>query len=196
MGISRTTAHKWVRRWRAEGDAGLYDRSSRPLTTPHRTPADVENRICELRRERKLGPVRIGPILEMPASTVSGSGRPSFPAARGRCPGRTSGPDWTASTDESGNPVNIEDRSPERRVFTRRMMAAWSAGDTDTFDALLNAACAEQERRRSYLGDLFQLTVDETELHGQRAGRPFVVVRQLTKSILKEGLKKADWNSS
>ncbi|WP_438453099.1 hypothetical protein [Streptomyces asiaticus] len=107
-----------------------------------------------------------------------------------------SGPDWTTSTDESGNPVNIEDRSPERRVFTRRMMAAWSAGDTDTFDALLNAACAEQQRRRSYLGDLFQLTIDEAELHGQRAGRPFVVVRQLTKSILKEGLKKADWNSS
>jgi hypothetical protein len=26
MGISRTMAHKWVRRWRAEGDAGLYDR--------------------------------------------------------------------------------------------------------------------------------------------------------------------------
>ncbi|WP_416965858.1 IS481 family transposase [Streptomyces sp. Agncl-13] len=70
MGIPRATAHKWVRRWRAEGDAGLYDRSSRPLTTPHRTPADVENRICELRRERKLGPARIGPILEMPASTV------------------------------------------------------------------------------------------------------------------------------
>ncbi|SEC19046.1 leucine-zipper of insertion element IS481 [Streptomyces sp. 3213] len=70
MGISRTTAHKWVRRWRAEGDAGLHDRSSRPLTTPHRTPADVERQICELRRERKLGPARIGPILAMPASTV------------------------------------------------------------------------------------------------------------------------------
>jgi hypothetical protein len=70
MGISRTTAHKWVRRWRVEGDAGLYDRSSRPLTTPHRTPANVENRICELRRDRKLGPARIGPILGIPASTV------------------------------------------------------------------------------------------------------------------------------
>jgi transposase InsO family protein len=70
MGTSRTTAHKWVRRWRAEGDPGLYDRSSRPLTTPHRTPADIENRICELRRERKLGPARIGSILAMPASTV------------------------------------------------------------------------------------------------------------------------------
>lgn len=70
MGSSRATAHKWVRRWRAEGDAGLYDRSSRPLTTPHRTPTCVEKPICELRRERKLGPARIGPILEMPASTV------------------------------------------------------------------------------------------------------------------------------
>ncbi|MDO0928363.1 IS481 family transposase [Streptomyces sp. TG1A-8] len=70
MGISRATAHKWVRRWRTEGDAGLYDRSSRPPTTPHRTPADIESRICELRRERRLGPARIGPILSMPASTV------------------------------------------------------------------------------------------------------------------------------
>ncbi|AGP55635.1 hypothetical protein M271_20450 [Streptomyces rapamycinicus NRRL 5491] len=74
MGISRTTAHKWVRRWRAEGDAGLYDRSSRPLSTPHRTPTEVENRICELRRERKLGPAHIGPILEMPVSTVHRDG--------------------------------------------------------------------------------------------------------------------------
>ncbi|RSO49654.1 IS481 family transposase [Streptomyces sp. WAC 06725] len=70
MGISRTTAHKWVRRWRAEGDPGLHDRSSRPLTTPHRTPADVENRIREPRRDCKLGPARIGPVLGIPRSTV------------------------------------------------------------------------------------------------------------------------------
>ncbi|MEU1226501.1 leucine zipper domain-containing protein, partial [Streptomyces sp. NPDC005828] len=61
MGISRATAHKWLRRWRAEGDAGLRDRSSRPRTTPHRTPAAVEARVCGLRRSRKLGPARIGP---------------------------------------------------------------------------------------------------------------------------------------
>ncbi|MEU9454196.1 IS481 family transposase [Streptomyces sp. NPDC048277] len=70
MGLSRATAHKWVRRWRAEGDAGLYDRTSRPLTTPHRTSADLEAQICAQRRERKLGPARIGPILGVPASTV------------------------------------------------------------------------------------------------------------------------------
>ena len=70
MGISRATAHKWLRRWRAEGDAGLHDRSSRPRTTPHRTAAAVEAHVCELRRSRKLGPARIGPILGLPASTV------------------------------------------------------------------------------------------------------------------------------
>ncbi|MBT2384661.1 IS481 family transposase [Streptomyces sp. ISL-11] len=70
MGISRTTAHKWVHRWRAEGEPGLRDRSSRPRTTPHRTPPAVEARVCELRTTRKLGPARIGPILDLPTSTV------------------------------------------------------------------------------------------------------------------------------
>ncbi|MGW7249606.1 IS481 family transposase [Streptomyces decoyicus] len=70
MGISRTTAHKWVRRFTAEGESGLYDRPSRPKTTPHRTPAGTEVRVCRLRQDRKLGPARIGPILDLPASTV------------------------------------------------------------------------------------------------------------------------------
>ncbi|WP_344179431.1 helix-turn-helix domain-containing protein, partial [Streptomyces albidochromogenes] len=70
MGISRPTAHKWVRLWRTEGDAGLRDRSSRPRTTPHRTSVAVETRVCRLRTDRKLGPARIGPILGLPASTV------------------------------------------------------------------------------------------------------------------------------
>ncbi|WP_406147790.1 IS481 family transposase [Streptomyces sp. NBC_01012] len=70
MGISRATAHKWMRRWRAEGEVGLHDRSSSPLTTPHRTPAAIEAQVCDLRRSRKLGPARIGPILGLPASTV------------------------------------------------------------------------------------------------------------------------------
>ncbi|WP_030777348.1 IS481 family transposase [Streptomyces sp. NRRL F-2664] len=70
MGISRPTAHKWVRRWRAEGEAGLHDRPSRPHTTPHRTHAAVEAQVCRLRTGRKLGPARIGPILGLPTSTV------------------------------------------------------------------------------------------------------------------------------
>ncbi|MER5972863.1 IS481 family transposase [Streptomyces sp. NPDC002055] len=70
LGVSRPTAHKWVRRWRAEGEAGLADRSSRPRTTPHRTASQTEARVRELRQTRKLGPARIGPILGLPASTV------------------------------------------------------------------------------------------------------------------------------
>lgn len=70
MGISRVTAHKWIRRWRAEGEPGLHDRSSRPVTTPHRTAPAVEARVCRLRQDRRLGPARLGPILGLPASTV------------------------------------------------------------------------------------------------------------------------------
>ena len=70
MGISRPTAHKWVRRWQAEGDSGLHDRSSRPHATPHRTTAAVESLVCTLRTERKLGPARIGPVLGLAPSTV------------------------------------------------------------------------------------------------------------------------------
>ena len=70
MGISRPTAHKWLRRWRSEGESGLLDRSSRPRTTPHRTTPTTEARVCRLRQDRKLGPARLGPILGLPASTV------------------------------------------------------------------------------------------------------------------------------
>jgi transposase InsO family protein len=34
FGVSRQTGHKWIRRHRAEGQAGLCDRSRRPLSSP------------------------------------------------------------------------------------------------------------------------------------------------------------------
>lgn len=70
MGVSRKTADKWWKRWLAEGDAGLEDRSSRPKSSPSKTPRRTERKICSLRRNRKLGPARIAGQLEMPASTV------------------------------------------------------------------------------------------------------------------------------
>ena len=70
MGISRVTAHKWVRRWHAEGEAGLHDRSSRPHVTPHRTPTTMESQVCRLRTTRELGPARTGPIPGLAPSTV------------------------------------------------------------------------------------------------------------------------------
>jgi transposase InsO family protein len=70
MGISRQTAYKWWGRWRREGDVGLVDRSSRPVSSPTRTPRGLERRVEVLRRNRKLGPARIAGIVELPASTV------------------------------------------------------------------------------------------------------------------------------
>jgi len=70
LGISRATGYKWWRRWRTEGPAGLADRPSRAHRIPHRTPAATEQQVCLLRRERKLGPARLGPLVGLPASTV------------------------------------------------------------------------------------------------------------------------------
>jgi transposase InsO family protein len=70
MGVSRKTADKWWRRWLAEGETALEDRSSRPHRCPHQTPARVEERIVRLRQRRKLGPARISSIVGIPASTV------------------------------------------------------------------------------------------------------------------------------
>jgi transposase InsO family protein len=61
FGVSRQTVHSWLRRYEAGGLEGLADRSHRPVSCPHRMPAEVEARVCELRRERPYwGPVRIG----------------------------------------------------------------------------------------------------------------------------------------
>ncbi|TCK27646.1 IS481 family transposase [Pseudonocardia endophytica] len=70
LGVSRATGYKWWGRYRREGPAGLADRSSRPHRVPARTSAPLETLIVGLRRERKLGPHRIGPLVGLAASTV------------------------------------------------------------------------------------------------------------------------------
>ncbi|WP_254073240.1 IS481 family transposase [Acidisphaera sp. S103] len=47
--ISRETGYVWLRRYRAEGEAGLRDRSSRPLTSPTRCAPEIESHIVDLR---------------------------------------------------------------------------------------------------------------------------------------------------
>jgi transposase InsO family protein len=68
--VSWRTAKKWADRYRAEGPAGMNDRSSRPHRQPNRTPAPVVRKIVHLRWKQRLGPVEIGDRLGMPASTV------------------------------------------------------------------------------------------------------------------------------
>jgi len=59
MGILRQCAHRWLARFDAEGDAGLEDRSSRPHSSPTRTPAPVEERLVAARRELRVGTDRL-----------------------------------------------------------------------------------------------------------------------------------------
>jgi transposase-like protein len=70
MNISRQCAYKWWARYRVDGVDGLTDRSSRPWSCPHQTPARVERRIVALRRSRQLGPARLAGLVGVPASTV------------------------------------------------------------------------------------------------------------------------------
>lgn len=70
VGCSRATAYKWLRRFRAEGPAGLADRPSRPRRCPHRTAAAIEARILEARRTHRRGAQWIGDELGVAASTV------------------------------------------------------------------------------------------------------------------------------
>ncbi len=69
-GVSVRTARKWVARYRAEGTAGLQDRSSRPHFLPSKTPASTVKRIERCRRRRKTA-WEIAQELELATSTVS-----------------------------------------------------------------------------------------------------------------------------
>jgi transposase InsO family protein len=68
--VSHTTAARWAARYRDHGAAAMADRSSRPRTSPHRTPVRAERRIVRLRVSKRLGPARIGARLGLNPSTV------------------------------------------------------------------------------------------------------------------------------
>jgi transposase InsO family protein/transposase-like protein len=70
LGLSRATVYKWLARYREEGEAGLVDRSSRPHTSPRRTPVEVEATILALRTEVGRGAVFLAGELGLVASTV------------------------------------------------------------------------------------------------------------------------------
>jgi transposase InsO family protein len=69
-GITDRSARRWMARWRAEGPAGLLDRSSAPRRIPHKTAPDRVSAICALRQLRLTG-AEISERLGMPLSTVS-----------------------------------------------------------------------------------------------------------------------------
>ncbi|WP_059015898.1 IS481 family transposase [Mycobacterium sp. M26] len=68
--VAVTTASRWAGRYRALGEAGMADRSSRPHHSPHQTPTRTERRIIKVRVIRRWGPARIGYLLGIHPSTV------------------------------------------------------------------------------------------------------------------------------
>ncbi|WP_157429225.1 IS481 family transposase, partial [Agromyces salentinus] len=70
MGVSRTTAWRWWRRFQEHGRIGLADRSSVARSHPQRTHACVETRVRIMRALTRRGPVFIAGRLGMQASTV------------------------------------------------------------------------------------------------------------------------------
>lgn len=79
FGISRKTGYKWLKRWRAEGDAGLVDQSRRPKMSPVKSGEKVEARVLELRarhprwggRKLRRRLLDIGDIEVPSASTIT-----------------------------------------------------------------------------------------------------------------------------
>jgi len=70
--VSRSTAYKWISRYRAEGEAGLADRSSAPRRRPRALSAEAIAVILDARRYRRYGPHRLAPITGHPRSTIYG----------------------------------------------------------------------------------------------------------------------------
>ncbi|MEV5989439.1 leucine zipper domain-containing protein, partial [Streptomyces sp. NPDC052051] len=68
--VSPTTAQRWAARYRQFGETGTRDRSSRPHTSPRRTPTRTERRIVKVRLLRRWGPARIAHFLGLVPSTV------------------------------------------------------------------------------------------------------------------------------
>lgn len=68
--VAARTARKWADRYRAEGAAGMADRSSRPHRSPNRTGPGLVKSIVRLRWRHRLGPVQIGGRLGLAPSTV------------------------------------------------------------------------------------------------------------------------------
>src|SRR4051794_6861422 len=71
MGVSRTCAHRWLNRYRAEGWAGLADRSSRPRSSPGATAPEVVDQVLKARAGHREGPAELGARCGVHPPTVS-----------------------------------------------------------------------------------------------------------------------------
>src|SRR5215210_6130658 len=71
FGVSERTARKWLARFRAEGAAGLENRSSRPASVANRTAEPWIEMMERLRREYRLSAEAIATQLQCARSTIA-----------------------------------------------------------------------------------------------------------------------------
>lgn len=71
MGVSRTCARRWFKRYVEHCWAGMEDRSSRPHSCPHATPEDKVDAVIAARERYREGPVELAERCQVPAHTVS-----------------------------------------------------------------------------------------------------------------------------
>ena len=90
--VSWPTAKRWADRYRAQGAAGMADRSSRPHRSRGQTPAPVVRKIVHLRWKQRLGPGR--------------DRRPARAARPRRCTGAASAAGSTGSPTSTGPPAS------------------------------------------------------------------------------------------
>src|SRR4029450_8077780 len=64
FGISRQAFYRWKRRYDANGEAGLWDRSARPHRSPTGKSQEVASKIVYLRQNYHFGPGRIADYLK------------------------------------------------------------------------------------------------------------------------------------
>lgn len=76
LDVSRQCAHRWVKRFRAEAESGLLDRSSRPHRSPSRTSTEQEDGV-----QMRAGPVE--PCHRRPGTNHLADYRPTWPPVPG-----------------------------------------------------------------------------------------------------------------
>src|SRR5687767_9127753 len=60
---TRPTLYKWTERYRAQGRAGLEDRSRAPKSCPHKTPVEMERMILAAKKKLGWGPKKLIEVL-------------------------------------------------------------------------------------------------------------------------------------
>ena len=77
FGISRPTAYRWINHYKDAGSVeSLNERSRRPLVSPLKTPAEIEDRVIDLRRRYRWGGKKLAVLLsregiELSTSTIN-----------------------------------------------------------------------------------------------------------------------------